>query len=40
MCQGCHLHYDAEHHAQTRQRTRTEALEAQMDSMFEVVTNA
>ncbi|SHX30065.1 hypothetical protein [Mycobacteroides abscessus] len=34
MCQGCHLHYDAEHHAQTRQRARTAALEAQMDPMF------
>ncbi|WP_078316022.1 hypothetical protein [Mycobacterium sp. D16Q16] len=37
MCQGCHLHYDAEHHAQTRQRTHTAALEAQMEPMFEVV---
>ncbi|SKV05660.1 Uncharacterised protein [Mycobacteroides abscessus subsp. bolletii] len=37
MCQGCHLHYDAGHHAQTRQRTRTAALEAQMDSLFEGV---
>lgn len=37
MCQGCHLHYDAEHHAQTRQQTRTAALEAQMDSLFEGV---
>ncbi|CPW40688.1 hypothetical protein [Mycobacteroides abscessus] len=36
MCQGCHLHYDAEHHAQTRQRTRTAALEAQMEPMFEI----
>jgi hypothetical protein len=34
MCQGCHLHYDKEHHAQTAQRTRTKALEAQMDSLF------
>lgn len=32
----CHLHYDAEQHAQTRQRTRTAALEAQMDPLFEV----
>lgn len=30
------LHYDAEHHAQTRQRTRTAALEAQMEPMFEI----
>lgn len=22
MCQGCHLHYDREHHAETRRRTR------------------
>jgi hypothetical protein len=35
MCQGCHLHYDRDHHAQTAQRTRTAALEAQMDSLFE-----
>jgi hypothetical protein len=24
MCQGCHLHYDREHHAQTAYRTRRE----------------
>ena len=24
MCQGCHLHYDREHHAQTAARTRRE----------------
>jgi hypothetical protein len=24
MCQGCHLHYDKEHHAQTAYRTRRE----------------
>lgn len=24
MCNGCHLSYDAEHHAQTRARTRRE----------------
>jgi hypothetical protein len=34
MCQGCHLHYDREHHAQTARRTRREALEAQMDPML------
>lgn len=22
MCQGCHLHYDREHHAETAERTR------------------
>lgn len=26
MCQGCHLHYDREHHAQTAYRTRREGL--------------
>lgn len=36
MCQGCHLHYDREHHAQTAQQTRTAKLEAQMAPMFEV----
>lgn len=35
MCQGCHLHYDIDHHQQTAQRTRTAALEAQMDSLFD-----
>jgi hypothetical protein len=24
MCQGCHLHYDRDHHAQTAYRTRRE----------------
>lgn len=28
MCQGCHLHYDREHHAGTRAATRRAALEA------------
>ena len=28
MCQGCHLHYDREHHAETRARTAAEALAA------------
>ncbi|WJR32448.1 hypothetical protein P3F83_18225 [Mycobacteroides immunogenum] len=34
MCQGCHLHYDKDHHAKTRQRTHTAALEQQMEPMF------
>lgn len=34
FCQGCHLHYDIEHHAQTAQRSRTAALEAQMEPLF------
>ena len=25
MCQGCHLHYDRHHHAQTAYRTRKDA---------------
>lgn len=28
MCQGCHLHYDREHHAETRRMARSRALEA------------
>jgi len=34
MCQGCHLHYDRDHHAQTAQATRAAALAAQMDPLF------
>lgn len=28
MCNGCHLHYDREHHAETRARTRRAEIEA------------
>ncbi|XAZ30654.1 hypothetical protein AAHB34_16035 [Paenarthrobacter ureafaciens] len=28
MCQGCHLHYDKDHHAETRAATKAAALEA------------
>lgn len=35
MCQGCHLHYDRDHHAQTREATRQAALQGQMDSLFD-----
>lgn len=28
MCQGCHLHYDRAHHAETRSRTTAQALAA------------
>lgn len=28
MCQGCHLHYDRQHHAETRARTRRAEIEA------------
>ena len=35
MCQGCHLHYDRDHHAQTRRTTLAADLAAQMDPLFE-----
>jgi hypothetical protein len=25
FCQGCHLHYDRDHHAETRQRVKRDA---------------
>lgn len=34
MCQGCHLHYDRDHHAATRAATRAAALAALMDPLF------
>jgi hypothetical protein len=41
MCQGCHLHYDRDHHAETRAAARAAAisalyreLAAQMDPLF------
>jgi hypothetical protein len=34
MCQGCHLHYDREHHAQTRAATRAAEIAATMDPLF------
>lgn len=34
FCQGCHLSYDREHHAQTRSATRAAALAAQMNPLF------
>ena len=36
MCQGCHLHYDTEHHTRTRTRTRAAALAETMQPLFEV----
>ncbi|ATW60120.1 HNH endonuclease [Mycobacterium phage Philonius] len=38
MCQGCHLHYDREHHAQTAAATRRAAAEAQMRPLFYVTS--
>jgi hypothetical protein len=34
LCQGCHLHYDLDHHRETRQRVHTAALEALMYPLF------
>jgi hypothetical protein len=34
MCQGCHLHYDREHHAQTAARTRAALATEGMDPLF------
>lgn len=33
MCQGCHLHYDREHHAETAYRTRREGKAIDMFAM-------
>jgi len=33
MCQGCHLHYDQDHHAATRAATRAAELAASMDML-------
>lgn len=34
MCQGCHLHYDREHHRATAAATRQAALAAHMTPLF------
>lgn len=34
MCQGCHLHYDRDHHARTRARTAAAQLAEQMDPLW------
>ncbi|WP_280420051.1 hypothetical protein [Nocardia carnea] len=36
LCQGCHLHYDTDHHAETAAATRRAALERQMHPLFEL----
>lgn len=36
MCQGCHLHYDREHHARTAAATRERQRTAGMTPLFEV----
>lgn len=40
MCNGCHLHYDIEHHIQTAAQSRTAALAAQMDPLFDIPQEA
>jgi hypothetical protein len=35
-CQGCHLHYDRNHHARTRAQTRHTALETGGQLTFEL----
>ncbi|PXY16549.1 hypothetical protein [Prauserella muralis] len=35
-CQGCHLHYDIDHHRATRQRIRTAELAAQHYPLFDL----
>lgn len=34
FCNGCHLHYDKDHHAETAARTRALAAVAGMDPLF------
>lgn len=34
FCNGCHLHYDKDHHAETAARTRALAAAAGMDPLF------
>lgn len=35
MCQGCHLHYDRDHHARTAAATRERERTAGMEPLFE-----
>lgn len=34
MCQGCHLWYDQDHHAETRRATARRELSEQMEALF------
>ncbi|WP_026931184.1 hypothetical protein [Glycomyces tenuis] len=36
MCQGCHLHYDKDHHAETASHTRALAMADGMTPLFEL----
>jgi hypothetical protein len=40
FCQGCHLHYDREHHAATRAATKAAELAEVMDPLFELEVTA
>jgi hypothetical protein len=39
MCNGCHLQYDVEHHAQTRAQTTTAEHAATMAALFDTETS-
>lgn len=39
-CQSCHLHYDIDHHRQTRERTRAAKLAVQQRPLFTINTPA
>jgi hypothetical protein len=34
MCQACHLHYDRDHHAETRRQTEAKVRAEQMESLW------
>jgi len=34
MCNGCHLHYDRDHHAETRAATKGRQMAETMDPLF------
>lgn len=36
MCQGCHLHYDRDHHSKTRAESRAAELLASHDPLFDL----
>lgn len=36
MCQGCHLHYDRDHHAATARETRAALIAATCDPLFDL----
>lgn len=38
MCQGCHVHHDAEHHANTRRQVKVAELAQTMHPLFDLTT--